>query len=66
MKLHIGGKQPHPEWKILDVLQRPEVDFIANASNLEQFDDNSIEAIYASHVLEHFYHGWNNELINTL
>lgn len=66
MKLHIGGKQIHPDWKILDVLQRPEVDFIGNASNLQQFEDNSIEAIYASHVLEHFNHGWNNELLNTL
>jgi predicted SAM-dependent methyltransferase len=66
MKLHIGGKQAHPDWKILDVLERPEVDFIGIASNLEQFQDNSIEAIYASHVLEHFNHGWNNELLNTL
>lgn len=66
MKLHIGGKEAHPDWKILNVLQAPEVDFIGNASNLEQFEDDSIEAIYASHVLEHFNHGWNNELLNTL
>jgi predicted SAM-dependent methyltransferase len=66
IRLHIGGKEIHPDWKILDIEPRPEVDFIGNASNLEQFADDSIEAIYASHVLEHFYYGLNNELVNTL
>ncbi|HIK33201.1 MAG TPA: methyltransferase domain-containing protein [Oscillatoriales cyanobacterium M59_W2019_021] len=66
IKLHIGGKETHPEWKILDIEERPEVDFIGNAANLEQFEDESIDAIYASHVLEHFHHSLNNELIETL
>lgn len=66
LKLHIGGKESHPDWKILDIEERPEVDFIANASCLEEFADNSVEAIYASHVLEHFYHSLNNELLDTL
>lgn len=66
IKLHIGGKEPHPEWKILDIEERPEVDFIGNAADLEQFEDESIDAIYASHVLEHFHHSLNNELIETL
>ncbi|NEQ68059.1 MAG: methyltransferase domain-containing protein [Symploca sp. SIO2D2] len=66
IKLHIGGKHPHPDWKIIDIESRPEVDYIANASDLSQFASNSADAIYASHVLEHFYYGLNNELINTL
>ncbi|MDD1413509.1 methyltransferase domain-containing protein [Dolichospermum sp. ST_con] len=66
IKLHIGGRELHPEWKILDVEPRPEVDYIGNASDLSQFEDNSISAIYASHVLEHFYYGIDNELTNTL
>jgi predicted SAM-dependent methyltransferase len=66
LKLHIGGKKPHPEWKILDVEPRPEVDYVANADDLSLFESNSIESIYASHVLEHFYYGLNNQLINTL
>jgi predicted SAM-dependent methyltransferase len=66
IKLHIGGRQPHPEWKILDVEPRPEVDYVANASDLSQFENSSVQAIYASHVLEHFYHSLNNELITTL
>jgi len=66
MKLHIGGKEIHPEWKILDVEKRDEVDYVGDASDLSQFEDESIEAIYASHVLEHFYYGINNELVLTL
>lgn len=62
MKLHLGGKHPHPEWKILDIEPRPEVDIVGDASDLSQFDDNSIEMIYASHILEHFYYGLNYEL----
>jgi predicted SAM-dependent methyltransferase len=66
IKLHIGGKQTHQDWKILDIEARPEVDYLGNATDLSQFADDSIAAIYASHVLEHFYHGIDNELINTL
>lgn len=66
LKLHIGGQEPHPEWKIIDIEPRPEVDYVANANDLSQFESNSVDAIYASHVLEHFYYGLNNELISTL
>jgi len=66
LKLHIFGTEPHPDWKILDIEVRPEVDFVGDASNLSQFEDNSIEMIYAIQVLEHFYYGLNNELLNTL
>jgi len=62
MKLHIGGREPHPDWKILDIEARPEVDFIGNAADLSQFPDESISAIYSSHVLEHFHYGLNYEL----
>ena len=66
LKLHIGGKEPHPDWKILDIEPRPEVDYVANAQDLSQFESNSVEVIYASHVMEHFYYNLNNELINAL
>ncbi len=66
IRLHIGGRETHPDWKILDVEPRPEVDFVCDAADLSQFADESIAAIYASHVLEHFHYGFNNELINTL
>jgi predicted SAM-dependent methyltransferase len=66
MKLHIGGQEKHPDWKIFDIEKREEVDYVGDASDLSQFEDESIEAIYASHVLEHFYYGVNNELAFTL
>lgn len=66
LNLHIGGQQAHPDWKILDIEARPEVDFVGNASCLSQFQDHSIEKIYASHILEHFYHALNDELLSTL
>jgi len=66
LRLHIGGKETHPDWKILDIEERPEVDFLGDAADLSQFADESVDAIYASHVLEHFYHSLDNELVKTL
>ncbi|KGF72860.1 methyltransferase type 11 [Neosynechococcus sphagnicola sy1] len=66
LRLHIGGWEVHPNWKILDVEARPEVDFVCDASCLSQFADQSVDAIYSSHTLEHFYYGINNELAQTL
>ena len=53
MKLHIGGKQIKDGWKILNIQKNDGVDFVGSISELSQFDDNSIEEIYASHVVEH-------------
>lgn len=53
MKLHIGGWQPHEDWKIFDILPREGVDYLGTCLDLKQFADDSIEEIYASHVLEH-------------
>lgn len=66
MKLHIGGNEPHQDWKIFDIEKRPEVDFVGNAGDLSQFEDESIDVIYASHVLEHFHYALNKELSVTL
>ncbi|MGB3203568.1 MAG: methyltransferase domain-containing protein [Crinalium sp.] len=66
LRLHLGGKEPHPDWKIVDIEPRPEVDYVMDASNLSLFESNSVEAIYASHILEHFYYNLDNEIINTL
>ncbi len=53
MKLNIGGEEPKNEWKILNIQNKPHVDFVGDISDLSQFGDNAIEEIYASHVLEH-------------
>jgi len=53
MKLHIGGWQSREGWTILDILPRRGADFLGSITDLSRFEANSIEAIYASHVLEH-------------
>ena len=53
LRLHIGGKIPRAGWKILDVSQRPEVDFVGDCCDLSRFANGSVSTIYASHVLEH-------------
>jgi len=50
MKLHIGGEQKKDGWKILNIQKKNNVDFIGNITDLSQFEDSSIEEIYASHV----------------
>ncbi|MEN9214771.1 MAG: methyltransferase domain-containing protein [Gloeomargarita sp. DG02_4_bins_56] len=66
LRLHIGGTRPHPDWKIVDVEPRPEVDYVMNAADLSAFADESVDVIYTSHVLEHFHHTLNNELLRVL
>jgi predicted SAM-dependent methyltransferase len=66
IKLHIGGQETRQGWTIVDIEERPEVDLVSDASSLEAFEDESVSIIYASHVLEHFHYGLNNQLINTL
>ncbi|HVA15472.1 MAG TPA: methyltransferase domain-containing protein [Stellaceae bacterium] len=35
------------------MIEGPDVDYVGNCSDLSQFASDSIEALYASHVLEH-------------
>lgn len=53
MKLHIGGEESKDGWKILNISQKPGVDFIGDISNLSMFENDSASEIYVSHVLEH-------------
>ena len=53
MKLHIGGKEKKEGWRILNIQKNDDVDYVGDISDLSQFEDNSIEEIYASHVVEH-------------
>lgn len=53
MNLHIGGLERKDGWKILNAQAGPEVDYVGDVRDLGQFGDDSIESIYASHVLEH-------------
>ncbi len=60
MKLHVGGHQKHPDWKIFDIAPSDITDFVGTCTDMSQFPVGSVEEIYASHVLEHLSH--NGEL----
>lgn len=54
-QLHLGcGETYIPGFFHVDVLDAKHIDLQADISNLSMFSCNSIETIYASHVLEHF------------
>jgi predicted SAM-dependent methyltransferase len=53
MKLHIGGEAPKEGWKILNIQNKPHVDYIGDISDLSQFKDGEFSEVYASHVFEH-------------
>ena len=53
LRLHLGGKEPKPGWKIVNIQAGPGVDILGDIRDMSQFADDSVQAIYASHVLEH-------------
>lgn len=53
LRLHLGGQEVRDGWKIVDIQQRPGVDYIGNVTDLSVFEDASAVEIYASHVYEH-------------
>ena len=55
MKLHLGcGKKYIKGFKHVDLLDYSHIDYRVSVDNLSFAKDNSVELIYASHVLEHF------------
>jgi predicted SAM-dependent methyltransferase len=60
IRLHIGGKEVHKDWKILNIQNGPNVDFVGSCTDLSQFPNNSVTEVYASHVIEHL--GYQTEL----
>ncbi len=66
MRLHIGGREAREGWKILDVEDRPEVDFVTDMRDLSMIDDASCSDVYMSHVLEHVALGEVLPVLNDL
>lgn len=55
MKLHIGcGAKVLDGYKNVDLLDLSHIDYKTSADNLSMISDNSVDEIYACHVLEHF------------
>jgi predicted SAM-dependent methyltransferase len=54
-KVHLGCGSKHiPGWFHVDALKYPHVDHVGRVEDLSFIPDNSVELIYACHVLEHF------------
>jgi predicted SAM-dependent methyltransferase len=54
-KLHLGcGKRYIPGFVHVDIADYPHVDFKCDVADLSVFKSNTVELIYACHVLEHF------------
>lgn len=53
LRLHLGGKQAKPGWKIVNIKPGPGVDFVGSIMDLSAFGDGSVDELYASHVYEH-------------
>ncbi|DAZ93173.1 TPA: hypothetical protein N0F65_005523 [Lagenidium giganteum] len=67
MRLHIGGHTRREGWWVVDIDESNQVaDFVLAMDNLYPFPDRSVEAIYASHVLEHCHYGLGGEVKDTL
>ena len=52
-RLHLGGSEVKPGWKILNILAGEGVDYVGDIQDLSRFADGACDEIYASHVLEH-------------
>ena len=64
LRLHIGGKEPHPDWKIVNIMPGEHTDYVRSCTDLSPFASGSVAEIYASHVLEHL--GYQRELLTAL
>ena len=55
MKLHVGsGNKRIPGWANVDIRKEVKPDFLCPAEDLRDIRGNTVDALYASHVLEHF------------
>lgn len=55
IKLHLGcGNKYIPGFTHIDIIKYPHVDLVTNVDNLSMIDENSVDLIYACHILEHF------------
>ena len=55
LKLHLGcGERFLPGYTHVDISDFDHIDYKSNVKKLDFIEDNSVEQIYASHVLEYY------------
>lgn len=55
IQLHLGcGEKYIPGFIHIDTRKFSHVDYVTSADKLDMFEDNSVDLIYACHLLEHF------------
>jgi predicted SAM-dependent methyltransferase len=55
IKLHLGAGNKHIDgYTNIDIRYMPGIDIVDNVKFLRRYKSNSVDVIYASHVLEHF------------
>jgi predicted SAM-dependent methyltransferase len=60
MRLHIGADERKEGWTVLSAQPAPHVDIVGDCTAMTMIADGTVEAVYASHVLEHF--GYDSDL----
>lgn len=65
LNLHLGsGNVYHPNFINIDGFPYPNVHYVRNIYNLKNFEDNTVDSIYASHCLEHFEYSKINSVLS--
>tara|TARA_B000000609_G_C24118358_1_gene318086 strand:- start:349 stop:900 length:552 start_codon:yes stop_codon:yes gene_type:complete len=65
VKLHLGcGKRFIPGFIHIDAMEHPHVDYVQDISDLSNFSDESVDLVYACHVLEHFKRDDTQRILN--
>jgi len=55
IKLHLGcGEKFIPGFVHIDIRKFPHIDYVSSVDKLDMFKNNSVDLIYACHLLEHF------------
>lgn len=62
-QLHIGGEGRFPGWENFNIQPGDAVDHVGDALDLSRFEDNTFKIVYASHVLEHFDHASEADIV---
>ncbi|CAM9512608.1 unnamed protein product, partial [Choristocarpus tenellus] len=65
--LNIGGiGAERLGWQVVNIAGGEGVDHVLQMDDLKTFPDNSVTAVYASHVLEHGSHRYRNRVTSAL